>query len=302
MRTSFSSNDQLSHIWASGSQANGHSKHMFFVDNVIYSYGYHYTIATFHRKEGIVLLNNDSYGPTTGGHISAVKSAIPKKNEVICTPFPDSVEKTAEYLYNNIFEAIDEVLGRNRYFYSPQKQLDYYNRFCKIFKIRSLLKSIPNEFNQILNVVIDQKSKRLDELQALKLEKLKQEQIEYEKLQEIEKTQYLIDVQNWINGHNACLNYYWRYKDIYIRRVGDRIETTAGAEVPLKDALLLAKLDDSQLPRMIGKHVGVYEVNNVENGIITIGCHELNIDRARHYLLDNLPLTGNDKGPVIFGQ
>ena len=75
MKTVFT-NQELFHVFASGTQEHGRSANgnVFFSGDVLYSYGTHFPIAV--RYKGKMLLNADSYSVTTSKHQSYAASAL----------------------------------------------------------------------------------------------------------------------------------------------------------------------------------------------------------------------------------
>lgn len=75
MRTVFS-NDELVHIYASGTQSHGRTSNgnMYFQGGTIYSYGSHFPMAT--RYGNKYLINGDSYSVTTSQHMNRLHYAL----------------------------------------------------------------------------------------------------------------------------------------------------------------------------------------------------------------------------------
>lgn len=75
MKTVFS-NQELFHIYASGTQSHGRSSNgnVYFESGVLYSYGKHFPIALEYGDK--YLFTNDSYSVTTSKHVSQARSAL----------------------------------------------------------------------------------------------------------------------------------------------------------------------------------------------------------------------------------
>jgi len=75
MKTVFS-NQELFHIYASGTQSHGRSSNgnVYFENGVLYSYGKHFPIAMEYGDK--YLFTNDSYSVTTSKHVSQARSAL----------------------------------------------------------------------------------------------------------------------------------------------------------------------------------------------------------------------------------
>ena len=84
---------------------------MFFENDKLYSYGYHYVIARIDRERNIVLLNNNKSSPTTNRHKNIVENVI--ENTAPCikvfnVPNPSTnLEYNLHRLRDNLQSAID---------------------------------------------------------------------------------------------------------------------------------------------------------------------------------------------------
>jgi len=85
MRRVLRSNADVAHVWAQQVQDEERSGNMFFEGDTIYSYGHHFPIARFVKKD-VVLFNSNSYSITTSGHQGIVRSAIPRYIKVFEVP------------------------------------------------------------------------------------------------------------------------------------------------------------------------------------------------------------------------
>ena len=79
-------NRQLPHVWYNQEKQSGSASNMFFIGNVIYSYGTHFPIAVI--KNGLVLFTTNSYSVSTSKHISLVHGAIPSGTKIIYCKYP----------------------------------------------------------------------------------------------------------------------------------------------------------------------------------------------------------------------
>tara|TARA_R110000851_G_scaffold282411_1_gene435938 strand:+ start:988 stop:1947 length:960 start_codon:yes stop_codon:yes gene_type:complete len=70
-------NSQVAHIWAQNNGGSGKTNNgnVFFEHGAIYSYGYHFPMAKF-LDDKTVLINNDSYSPSTGQQQSEMRQAL----------------------------------------------------------------------------------------------------------------------------------------------------------------------------------------------------------------------------------
>lgn len=75
MRIKLKDIPEVAHVWAQQTQNEGRCGNIFFEGNTIYSYGYHFPIASF-VDSNTVLFTTKSYSVSTSSHKSTVKSAI----------------------------------------------------------------------------------------------------------------------------------------------------------------------------------------------------------------------------------
>lgn len=87
----FGSHANLAHTWASGEYTYGRSgdRRMHFEGATLYSYGNHFPMAVlFTGKDGAgyALQNDSNYSPSTGKHMSLMRSAVRHKTDVLDVP------------------------------------------------------------------------------------------------------------------------------------------------------------------------------------------------------------------------
>jgi len=93
MKVKFSSNTALAQAWATQSQPEGKGNSMFFVNENVYSYGYHYVAGTIlEAKDGqkVAIVNGTSYSVSTAKHVGEVMSASIKLYHTFKIPFGSS--------------------------------------------------------------------------------------------------------------------------------------------------------------------------------------------------------------------
>ena len=96
---------------------------MFFENDKLYSYGYHYVIARIDRGRNIVLINNNKSSPTTNRHKEIVENVIEHSAsciKVFNVPNPSTnVEYNLHRLRDNLQSAIDVA---NKHMIKPNMQ------------------------------------------------------------------------------------------------------------------------------------------------------------------------------------
>lgn len=296
-------NSQVAHIWAQNDNKSASGSNFFCENNIIYSYGHHFPIATIKHlnNKGIVLFTNESYSNTTAKHINHVRTAINSDHDVLFVVDPLAKTKKEHIAnYTNLlsdFERISkyEKRGRagsnaSRYrLYDMKKILDTMNRYTKIFKLGFRQKSTDEK--TFLNLGAKLTEKR--EVQKRKLEKrvkienekrLNAEKIEREK----SKLFVLKNLNNWINhkldinSAHKFLSAVYKTNSVHCRisKNGENVQTSKGAEFPVKHAkrawdivshCIMEKSDYKPLKRV---NLGNFSIDHVtKHGTLKAGCH-----------------------------
>jgi len=106
-------NRQLAQAFANGATS-GKSGNMFIDGDTIYSYGYHFSIAT-RIHTGLYLINKDRYSNTTARHISHVRQAISGDNiDIIEAVQVDNKLKMDLYYSEQMSQDMLEKANRTR--------------------------------------------------------------------------------------------------------------------------------------------------------------------------------------------
>ena len=85
MRIVLKNHNEVAHFWANKVQTIGKSNNMFFNNDIIYSYGYHFPIAK-HINNNLILFTSKGYSVSTSKHLSITRLAIPNEKEVLIVP------------------------------------------------------------------------------------------------------------------------------------------------------------------------------------------------------------------------
>lgn len=290
MKTRFGSNKELAHVWAQQKQTDGRANNMFFDGASIFSYGRHFEIARFVRPD-VVLLNDDTYSPSTNKHQSYTRRAISHIKTFSVGSMTDHNENAAA-MVATVKREIDEI-KRKHFIEWPYKSivdtaavaLDYINTFKKEVNaankkaVRGLDKFIKKELpaawiekklerEKVLvaaaNVRRDEKRKRdaaAWELQRIEMEKRRAEEL----IREQE------DLAKWLNGEDVR-SYFGG--PIQLRIKGDEIQTTGGANVPLIEARKFWHALQRR-ENVVGMRLGHYTVDELDGDTLRVGCHNI---------------------------
>jgi hypothetical protein len=272
MRTKYSSNLELSHIWANdpdpsiGKSANSMSCQ----NGKLYSY----STCIAQIINDTVIYNTASYSVTTSKQQGYARSATNHINNKIYLNIPrrglDSLV-FSQSEFDNIIEfsereASQALLKGSR----SRKYSDMYNR--EALSIFSNLEAYALFFDleyERPNLVHLRESALRADIEAKAIEKVrKAERIK-------EQAEALI---NWRNGEDVRN----LFEITALRIKEDQIETTKGARIPVDHAVKFWGLIKSWHEKGVSYvkdhhsiHLGNYSVNRFENGILTVGCHSI---------------------------
>ena len=277
MKKVFSGHAKLAHAWANELQNEGRASNMFFKDNIIYSYGYHYEIARLidaPNGQKVCFINSNGYSNSTAKHTNHVSRAIPQNIVKFYVPFVNSggyyqknnsvsVELLPTIIANMALNCknlcFDQLKARTNTGYFRQAASLYSNilNICILFNLDA--PTMPdnyidaeNKFNFLINT------------QTLR------DNIKAEK--QLEKSKELLT--KWLN-HEYNGQLYNIPVQLRISKDGKNIETTKGASVEYTRGVeLFNKLVNKE-------NVNGHKINGftlLENSIeaVTIGCHVIN--------------------------
>jgi hypothetical protein len=273
MRTKYSSNSELSHIWANdpdpsiGKSANSMSCQ----NGKLYSY----STCIAQIIGDTVIYNTHSYSVTTSKQQGYMQSATSHYSKKIYLDIPrrgldslvfnqrDFEEIVIKPNANKANDLLVKASRSKKYatLYSGQafsiiKNLEKYALFTGLFY------SCPDiDDLQELAIKADKEAKALEKIR--RAERIK------------EQEEALI---NWRKGEDVRN----RFEITALRIKEDQIETTKGARIPLDHAIKFWGLIKSWHEKGVSYvkdhhsiHLGNYSVNRFENGILTVGCHSI---------------------------
>lgn len=279
------SNDEIFHIFAKQSQSEGRNSqgNIFFRDNKIYSYGYHFCMGVI-LEGGTILINERGYSNTTAKHVHHLKWATNHMKQVFC-PYPGDLNGNLEYWAEEIRD-IQRSISKPRV---RQTTIEKGNLGIAsiVEKANKWAEAINTDLNSLFlsedlrpywNAAVNQDFSKLSEdLKALAIEKEKREK----ERQERARIELLEKKEAWLNGEDVNL---WQYPEPLLRlnhtyeRETDGytkpiVETSKGAKVSLKAAKVLFDLIQS------GKDIKGFDIDGYTvislNGVLTIGCHKI---------------------------
>ena len=285
MKTVFSNHDQVAHIWASQSQHQGRAGNIFFEDQTIYSYGYHFAIARFAPEFGnTVLFTNRGYSNSTAKHMGIVRRAIPDNYRVIyCYDPSKGIQSNIDYWLHKV----------------DQYRAEFANKKHKIsrgnlaVKIQSYINEARHYFDAMQAAYPEWFTQSSDELSAIKY--ITERNIQLETKREarrealrIEQTKKASErIAKWLNGENTYTGDFY-HLDTMLRLNGDQVETSRGAFIPIQDAInlypMLTRAKESGKTLDFGLHavkIGNYQFRSFNGELLTIGCHVIKWDQIQ---------------------
>jgi hypothetical protein len=281
MKTTFN-NREIGHIWANQKQEFGRGSNIFFKGKTIYSYGYHFPVASI-VQPGIILFTTNDYSKATAKHKSFIIRSIPQTFKVFGVPCVD-IDKNykqdtkdkhkinIDYFVNNIYRSLDSAERSNKYSDSLYQSAMGYRiagvEYCEAFKLRK-----PKELKEPVPMSdkIRQKIEAQREKQEAINKKIEAERIERESI--ILSKVLPLWFNHLPNPEGLPDAYYLKNAYLRLNKEGDKVETTQGAKVSIRAAKVLFDLIKSGKD-IKGHNIDGYTVIGI-NGVLTIGCHKI---------------------------
>lgn len=295
MKTVFD-NRQAAHVWAQQNQPSGRSSNgnLFFEGKTIYSYGYHFPIASFITHD-TVLVNSDSYSISTSKHQNYVAGAISHKNRLhVSTRVIKAFSNEREFGPNTRLALSNDAIDTaKRWIEKAAKRKARKFAANDLVKAQSAIQAAehiftyfdaapPKEFNAFKKTLSGDDVQKVIAAEKSRLDKEEKARIKREKeAQEKLKASCLL----WAEFKEHDMPVY-QSKKIYMRINGDEIETTKGARFPVTHAIPAFKMIrhahenkkdmdcSSSLVRL-----GHFKIDHVDaQGNVKAGCHYVEWD------------------------
>jgi hypothetical protein len=267
MRTVFT-NNEIFHVFNEQKQETGRTpnRNIFFENNKIYSYGYHYLLGEF-IDENTILINDSGYSNTTAKHISMLGNATRDKKQF----FSEQVEpkKALINLENWVNKLPRATKNKQYYLLQIDNTLKKYIEFIEYTykeisisdkenheKIVALKDSFYNDFDNLEQEIKEQQKRQKEkEKQAIK--------------------------ENLIKWKSNEINYFRNKtgKD-FLRLNNENIETSQGVKIPITEAKRLLKLIDAK--NIIGQRVDNRFIVKSFDNILKVGCHNIDINEINY--------------------
>lgn len=238
------------------------------------------------RGKTVALINDRGYSVTTSKHISQAFSAVSHILNIGTKGDFDilkSVQSKKSFLEEEMKKHFKK-LSFYAYSYKGswlETQINVFNQFCHTLRLKKYQVKINDKYINEYNEHIQKRLARQSQLKSPELV-LKREQKALKKAES--------DIVRWRQG-GIITNAVRNLNPQLIRISGDTVQTSRGAEVPLKDArTLLNSILDGKAEGLILSQTTIngFKLTDFENNVVTIGCHRISLDDAKKVLV---PLT-----------
>lgn len=268
MKTVFKNTDETIHIFAQQVQQEGknQSRSVFFEGKKIYSYGYHYLLGEF-IDNNTILINDKGYSVTTSKHINSLIHATQQYKQFYITRVDiDIVHETFNTLLKKITRA-RKTSTKNKYIREALSLEVSMVEYHKYINNKEALKN--TKYKSVLKYakVLQDETQLIDLEYSIKEADKKAREFKKAKTQEQIKKFYKGSI-NYINNLNKEL--------LRVSKNKDSIETSRGANVPLKEAKILYNriINNKDIK---GLKIGYYTIIGIKDNILKIGCHNIEL-------------------------
>ena len=304
MKTIFNSNAEVFHLFANKKQdeAKTSTRNVFFNNDSIYSYGYHYKLG-IHLDNNAMLINNKGYSVTTSKHIgdlahaSRHKTIFLSQNVLIAEVLP----RLEDYAKKVVNARKEETKARyiNSINYIYNRFLDF-QKYCIDNKINKIYWS----HNTILRPILDKRSKEykrvnfiynsikgnIKELES-QIKAAKEKQKKKEQQRQLEQTKLFrankitfarlnFDLLKLVEMHSHTANHD-RQEDFYIctsQNVKLSIKECNEAIKKLEQINYNADLINKHLK---GQRIKHYTITGAKQKALIVGCHKVKFEEIK---------------------
>lgn len=279
MKTVFT-NGEIAHVWAY-QRENGcthgrtSNSNIFFEEETIYSYGYHFPMAKLTGKydaRGVefVLVSTDRYSNTTTKHQSDVRCAVSHLH-IIYVPTLNGSEVAMMRIWNYEFGQIKEGLAKARkpaiWMTKAQQLMQTIEAYFVTFKGEK----VPQELMKAYKPLFDEKA----------MAKYAEEQKEREKkLAEQRKAKEAEMYKNFMEFKSSGFSS--EYQVIRYNEKTERFETSRGVQIPRALAKVFYELLKNNSV-YVGAQLLNYRVRKITDKTIEVGCHTFKLDYLKQY-------------------
>lgn len=269
------------HAFANNESLNGQSSNIFFYNNKAYSYGQHYCLAE--KFNTFTVVNDKGYSSSTSKHISYMFSALMGQKTF------DTTDIVPELVYNSLMSNIDKLkraLKPDTYIGFIQMYLSSYFDFWERDEYKNIASICDYNCNSekngitykdLITDIANSYPTTKEDVGAFFAEKEKREKELQDKIDAKNKEKHLQSVKDFLSYKRYSVEYRPQnfLEILRISKDGLFVETSAGARVNIKSALLLYKMIQAKKD-IKGYQIDFYTVIST-NRTLKIGCHNIDM-------------------------
>jgi len=265
MKTVFSNAHDVVHAYAQRQQSRGRSSNIFFENDKIYSYGYHYLLGEF-IDDNTILINDKGYSNTTSKHISYLIGGTRQYKQFFTTRCDITL------VHRQVLSLKDKLANARKpenYINKILDLWDWLNEFIQYTKDKNTPKDVRyKEIKKIVKAIQEQPQEYKDKLAAAKKkEDLAKKRKEQKQIKETLSKFYNYEVHSFRIGDTDYLR---------LSKDGSNVETSQYVKVSVDEARTLYKAICNGID-IRGHRISNYIVNSI-NGTLKIGCHNINME------------------------
>lgn len=300
MKKVFSSNAQLTHVWAQQTQSEGRGNSLFFRDSTIWSYGEHFKAARIHVVQGkrFALVNSHRYSPSTGKHLNLIQSALNGLMPSFSCSDVDQPKKAVKELDANCLKTIQSALKRVKVTSSDGIQLelkgiaDQYHEANFLRRLLGLAEKRPKASDLVkVRTHLKARLKRYQELNTPEMIERKRlaKQAKADHQAKLDQSKLVETILAFREGRVSQVA---GIPHELLRIDGDVVKTSRGAEVPLAAAHEFLRALRAGLVTQ-GTRIGEFELTSThavvnqdfqDDLVVQIGCHKILLSEANQVL------------------
>ena len=268
MKRVYSTSLQVAHLYANQSQSDARCRNASFDGLSFYSYSTRIAYLHNNKPEPLLLIDSYGYSSTTRSHVSdlyhAFSSDTKKLHVPAVTPRLGDHDVNYNYFFTQITDALDSAKkARTRgpeYITEANNTIENMHWYATFFE---LTWDIPEP----VYIAADALDKMKQQRQATREAKWAKEKVD--------QAEQLV---RWMAGATSVNMY---FADLRLRLIGEEIQTSHGARIPVTDALkfwpILKRLHDKNMGFVFKSEVkfGPYQARHFKDDILVVGCHEI---------------------------
>lgn len=287
----------VAHNWANELTVNYKKDHtagsLFFEGRIIYSYGYHFPIATIcvgKNGKKAVLFTTRGYSNTTARHIAVVRQACSQYELIYCQDPKAAMSGT----HTGNLQAFEQVAKANLIPLAKAKKPELYlndiaaqkelaTKYAEFFGIEKSKEFKALNYIHIVTKEGGKVASEKDERARVKADKERQERLAAQHVIDLAKeAEQIKKFRAFKNGYERVWSNASGFSYLRFNKETNRVETSQKVEIPVKIAerafkWVLATIKAGGCDGECGYKILDFEVREVTAQQVRIGCHLLSI-------------------------